>query len=97
MTMLNFTPPYVPTAPAIRRALGRVLTRLGRFMNHMIAAEIARRARQADIIILRQLSDRELKDIGLNRGDIGEGLAEAARHRSRMQQATLRSYGRSDG
>jgi hypothetical protein len=27
-----------------------------------------------------------LKDIGLTRGDIGEGLAEAARCRTRMQQ-----------
>jgi hypothetical protein len=27
-----------------------------------------------------------LKDIGLTRGDIGEGLAEAARCRIRMQQ-----------
>jgi uncharacterized protein YjiS (DUF1127 family) len=86
MTMLNFTPPYVPTASAIRSGLSRVLTRLGRFINYIVAAEIARRARQADIVVLRKLSDRELKDIGLSRGDIGEGLAEAARYRSRMQQ-----------
>ena len=89
MTMIISPPPYLTTASAIRKAIGRALTRLGRFINHIIAAEIARRARQAELVILRQLSDRELKDIGLSRGDIGEGLAEAARRRSRLQQREL--------
>jgi uncharacterized protein YjiS (DUF1127 family) len=86
MTILNITPHSATTTSAIRRKLGLFLNRLGRLINHSIAAAIAHRARQADIVILRRLSDRELKDIGLTRGDIGEGLAEAARCRIRMQQ-----------
>jgi uncharacterized protein YjiS (DUF1127 family) len=63
------------------------MKRLGRLLNQWIAAAIAYRARQADIIIFRHLSDRELKDIGLCRGDIAEGLAEAAKSRIRLQQS----------
>jgi uncharacterized protein YjiS (DUF1127 family) len=51
------------------------------------SAAIAERARQADIIVLRHLSDRELKDVDLTRGDLVEGLAEAARCRIRMQRS----------
>ena len=86
MTILNITPNSETTASIIRRGLRFVVTRLGHLVNRWVAAEIARRARVADIAILRQLSDRELKDIGLTRGDLGEGLAEAARCRIREQQ-----------
>jgi|SRR5580704_3270457 uncharacterized protein YjiS (DUF1127 family) len=86
MTIINITPHSTTTTSEIQRTLGLFLNRLGRLINHSIAAAIAHRARQADIDILRRLSDRELKDIGLTRGDIGEGLAEAARYRIRMQQ-----------
>ena len=61
--------------------------RMGRLLNHWLSAVIAERARQADNIVLRHLSDRELKDIGLTRGDFGEGLAEADRSRIRMQRS----------
>ena len=37
--------------------------------------------RQAALYVLRRFSDRELKDIGLCRGDLGDGLAEAAKYR----------------
>ena len=86
MTTFNMTPHPATTSSEIRRKFGRFLNPFGRLVNHVIAAAIAHRARQADIVILRRLSDRELKDIGLTRGDIGEGLAEAARCRIRMQQ-----------
>jgi uncharacterized protein YjiS (DUF1127 family) len=46
----------------------------------------ARHERQANLFALRKLSDRELRDIGLYRCDIGEGLAEAAITRIRLQQ-----------
>jgi uncharacterized protein YjiS (DUF1127 family) len=87
MTMLNTSPPYATVTSAIQRRARFVLNHVGRLLSHWIAAAIAERARQADIIVLRHLSDRELKDIGLSRSDIGEGLAEAARRRIRMQQS----------
>jgi uncharacterized protein YjiS (DUF1127 family) len=48
---------------------------------------IAHRARQANLVILRSLSDRELRDMGLTRGEIGDGLAEAAKARLQMQRS----------
>jgi uncharacterized protein YjiS (DUF1127 family) len=86
MTILNITPDS-EAASTIRRGLRFVVTRLGHLMNRWVAAEIARRVRAADVALLRQLSDRELKDIGLTRGDLGEGLAEAAKCRIRQQRA----------
>jgi uncharacterized protein YjiS (DUF1127 family) len=86
MTMLNITSRYSTTAPAIRRAAGRFVTRIRRFIDHGIAALIARHERQADLFYLRQMSERELKDMGLTRGDLGVGLAEAARARIEMQR-----------
>ena len=87
MTMLNTVPLNVTVAPAIRRRARFLLKRIGRLLNHWLSAVIAERARQADIIVLRHLSNRELKDIGLTRGDLSEGLAEAARSRIRMQRS----------
>jgi len=86
MTMLNTARPSATTASAIPRTARFLLKRIGRLLNHWISAVIEQRARQADIIVLRHFSDRELKDIGLTRGDLGEGLAEAARYRIRMQR-----------
>ena len=87
MTMLNTVPPNATVASAIKRRARFLLKRMGRLLNHWLAAAIAERARQADIIVLRHLNDRELKDIGLTRSDLGEGLAEAARCRIRMQRS----------
>ena len=63
------------------------ILRLARFINGFVANVIAERERQAQLTVLRSLNDRELMDIGLNRCEIGEGLAEAAKARSRWQQA----------
>jgi hypothetical protein len=87
MTMLNTVPPNVTAAPAIGQGVRVLLKRLGRLLNRWLSAAIAERARQADIALLHHLGDRELKDIGLTRGDLREGLAEAARIRMRKQQA----------
>ena len=88
LTMTMYTvPPNATVAPAIRRRACFLLKRMGRLLNHWLSAVIAERARQADNIVLRHLSDRELKDIGLTRGDFGEGLAEADRSRIRMQRS----------
>ncbi len=87
MTLLNITAPYTTVASTIRRRAFLVLRGVGRTLKRWMAAAIAERARQADIIVLRELHDRELKDIGLTRGDLREGLIEAARTRNRMQQS----------
>jgi uncharacterized protein YjiS (DUF1127 family) len=86
MTMLNNTSSYYATPAAIRRAIGFVFKGLARLINGWIAAVIAHRERQANLVVLRSLSDRDLNDMGLHRCEIGEGLAEAAKFRSRSQQ-----------
>jgi uncharacterized protein YjiS (DUF1127 family) len=85
--LLNITPPHATVALTIQRRASFFLKAVGRTLKRWMAAVIAQRARQADIIVLRQLNDRELKDIGLTRGDLREGLIEATRTRSRMQQS----------
>jgi uncharacterized protein YjiS (DUF1127 family) len=85
MTMLNTIPHYA--APGIRRGAAVALARLGRLANRWIAAFIAHRERQANLFALRYLSDRDLKDIGVYRCEIGDALAERARARQRIQQS----------
>jgi uncharacterized protein YjiS (DUF1127 family) len=83
MTMLNATPRQA-TAPAyIRRRMDILLARVGRLINGWVAAAIARRERQAALYMLRRFSDRELKDIGLCRGDLDYRLEDAAKYRNR--------------
>jgi uncharacterized protein YjiS (DUF1127 family) len=83
MTMLNATPRDASTPTYIRRRIDILLARIGRLINGWVAAAIARHERKAALYILRRFSDRELKDIGLYRGDLGEGLEEAAKYRQR--------------
>ncbi len=87
MTMLNNTSPYAVTTPGVRRGATIFLARLGRLINRWIAAMIAHRERQAALVALRHLSDRDLKDIGLCRNEIGDALAERAEERARMQHS----------
>jgi uncharacterized protein YjiS (DUF1127 family) len=87
MTMLNNASPYAATAPGVRRSVANLLARLGRLINRWIAAMIAHRERQAALYALHRLSDRELKDMGICRGDIGDALVEGAAARSRMQDS----------
>jgi uncharacterized protein YjiS (DUF1127 family) len=86
MTMLGNASSYSQTPTAVRRALASCVTRLARLINAWVAAVIAHREYQANLVIPRSLSDRELRDIGLERGQIGDGLAEAAKARKRMQK-----------
>ena len=83
MTMLNTIPHCA--APGIRRGAAVALARLGRLVNRWIAAFIAHRERQANLVALRRLSDRDLKDIGVCRCEICEALEESARARQRMR------------
>jgi uncharacterized protein YjiS (DUF1127 family) len=86
MTMLNALPRGALNRTTVLRGVVSLLTRIGRLINRWIAAAIARHERQADIFALRRLNDRELKDIGLYRDDIGGDLVESAKYRNQMQQ-----------
>jgi uncharacterized protein YjiS (DUF1127 family) len=81
MTMLNTTTRYA--APAIRRGVAVFLARLGRFVDRVIA----HRERQANLVALRHLGDRDLKDIGIYRCEIDDALVERAQDRQRIQQS----------
>src|SRR5438128_974505 len=78
MTMVNNTSSDSVIPVAFKRSLRFFALRLARRINDWVAAAIARRERQTQLTILRSLCDRNLKDFGLNRCQIGEGLAEAA-------------------
>jgi uncharacterized protein YjiS (DUF1127 family) len=74
------------TTPRVQRSM-RLLSRgILRVVNNFVAAIIARREYQANLAILRSLSDRELWDIGLSRSQIAGGLAEAAKERAGLQR-----------
>ena len=87
MTFLNDTSNFSATPAAIRKAFGYFARRVGRLINNWIAARIAQREHQANLALLRSFSDRELRDMGLDRSQIGDGLADAAKIRSRWQQS----------
>ena len=70
------------TPIAVQRSTRNFARGIFRVINHFVAAIIAERERQANLAILRNLSDRELWDIGIARSQIGAGLAEAAKERS---------------
>jgi len=66
------------------------LKSVAHMVNGWIAALIAKRERQANLYMLRWLADHELGDIDLGHGQIGDGLAEAARQRSALQEVRQR-------
>ena len=86
MSMLNSTSDFSASPVAIGRSLRAFGRGVFRVVNNAIAAIIAQREYQAQLTVLRHLSDRELRDVGLSRSDIGAGLAEAAKDRARLQR-----------
>ena len=86
MSLLNSTSDFSASPPSIRRSLRAFGRGVFRAINNVVATIIAQREHQAQLTILRQLSDRELRDIGLSRSNIGAGLAEAAKDRTRSQR-----------
>jgi len=58
---------------------------LRRAIETLAVAAIARRKRKAALTASRQLSDRELRDIGIFRSQIGGDLDQIARERARLQ------------
>jgi uncharacterized protein YjiS (DUF1127 family) len=87
MTTLNGTSSDSVIPVAFKRSLRFLTIRLARRINDWVTAVIAHREQQAQLFILRGLSDRDLKDFGLNRSQIGEGVTEAATARSRSQRS----------
>jgi uncharacterized protein YjiS (DUF1127 family) len=75
---------FRPVAPTIRRRIRVLLTRL---INRWVATMIAHREREATRVALRHLNDRELKDIGIHRCQIADGLAEVAHGCARLQRS----------
>lgn len=57
-----------------------------RLINRWVAAVIAHRERQAAMATLSYLSDRELKDMGLYRGQIYETLKQSAHAQSSLSR-----------
>jgi uncharacterized protein YjiS (DUF1127 family) len=55
-------------------------------LNEGVAAFLAHREYQATLGMLHTLSDRELRDMGLHRGQIGPALEEAANYRASRQK-----------
>jgi uncharacterized protein YjiS (DUF1127 family) len=85
MSMLNSISDFSPSHIAVRRSIKVFARWIVRIANSWIAGIIAQREHQANLTILRSLSDRELRDMGLKRSQIGVGLAEAAKDRARFQ------------
>jgi uncharacterized protein YjiS (DUF1127 family) len=80
------------TTPIAVQTSTRLLARgIVRVVNNFFAAIIAQCEHQANLTILRTLSDRELRDMGLTRGQIGVGLAEAAKERVLLQRLASRT------
>jgi uncharacterized protein YjiS (DUF1127 family) len=85
MTMLSNIPHHPLAFSRKRSSVGGFLVWLGRLVDRMVVAAIVRHERQAQRAALRLFSDRELKDIGICRGEIDHGLDEAAKTRARQQ------------
>ena len=81
MTLLNSSAGYYGTA-RVRKSLRSIGRRFLNLVNGWVAAFIARCEYQATLTVLRRLSDRELRDMGLYRNQIGPALKDAARYRA---------------
>ena len=77
------TQPSSMHTPILLGGLGVLLNRL---VNRWIASVIARCEREAARVALRQLDDRELKDVGIYRCQVGDAFTEIARERMRLQR-----------
>jgi len=56
-------------------------------LNERVADFLAHREHQATLAMLHSFSDRELRDMGLHRGQIGSALEDAANYRLSRQKA----------
>ena len=90
MSMLSSISEVSSRSLAIRRSIWIFARGVAATANRLIAAIIAERERQANLAVLRALSDRELRDMSLMRSQIGAGLAQAAKDRSCAQNQPTR-------
>jgi len=86
MTMLTNTPRFAPGELTLRSGFAIFLARIGRVIDRWVAAEIARRERQATLAALHVLDDHQLNDIGICRYQIGDVLSEETRRRLQRSQ-----------
>ena len=84
MTMLTNIPASATGSFAFRTAVG--LARLRRLIHRLLAAVVARHARNTRREALCKLDDRTLMDIGIYRSQTDSRLEELAEMRARMQQ-----------
>jgi uncharacterized protein YjiS (DUF1127 family) len=90
MSMLSSISDFSSRPLAIRKSIRIFARAFAGVANRLIAAIIAERERQANLAVLRALSVRELRDMGLMRSQIGAGLAQAAKDRSCAQNQPTR-------
>jgi len=57
-------------------------------LNERVATFLAYREYRATLGMLHSLNDRELRDMGLHRGQIGPAIEEAANYRASRQKPT---------
>jgi uncharacterized protein YjiS (DUF1127 family) len=84
MSILNSITDTTPVA--LQRSTRLFARGIVRAVNNFVATIIAQREQQANLTILRSLSDRELRDMGLTRSQVAGGLAEAAKERARLRR-----------
>jgi uncharacterized protein YjiS (DUF1127 family) len=84
MILLNSSSGY-PGRAYVRRRFRPIGRWFFSLVNGWVAAFIARREYQATLAVLRGLSDRELRDMGLYRDQAGSALEDAARYRTSRQ------------
>ena len=84
MTLLTSYPGHSGTSYVWKRARFVCRWFFG-LLNDAVAAFLARRERQAALFVLSRFSDRELRDMGLHRGEIGAALEDAAKFRASRQ------------
>jgi uncharacterized protein YjiS (DUF1127 family) len=88
MTLLNMNsghsdPSYIWAAI---RSFGAGFLKL---VNRWVAAILAQRAHQANLAVLRRLDERQLRDIGIDRGEIDAASPDAIRDRALRRHAML--------
>ncbi len=60
-----------------------------KLVNRWVAAILAQRAHQANLAVLRRLDERQLRDIGIDRGEIEAASPDAIRDRALRRRAML--------
>jgi uncharacterized protein YjiS (DUF1127 family) len=74
-----------PTSSAVRKKAIVLPARLRRVVNTWVAEALAYRERQVALHALRQYDDRELRDVGLYRGQIEQIIGNASHRRMRRR------------